>query len=76
MLAFANNGTHLPDSHYDPESQSGHLYFHLEQLAYVVDVLRNEAPVYGVINPETGFVGLQTGQEPIGEHERPAVLRA
>jgi hypothetical protein len=67
QLVFAPNGTDLPPD--SPES----LYYHLDDLANVLDLLRNEAPVYLFYSgSDSGYEnGLRTSSEPVGERANP-----
>ena len=46
-------------------------YYHHHQLAHLLDMLRNEAPVYVYFNNDNGFNNsrLSTTDEPVGEGE-------
>jgi hypothetical protein len=65
QLVFKPNGAALPSD------SSGSLYYHLDDFQNVIDILRNEKPVYW------SFVGtgsgnenaIRTSREPVGEAE-------
>ena len=69
---FHRNPEAMPDA--DSESPSGYVYCHYrsEDFPQVLDLLRNEQPVYvryvgGIWN----IASIQTSLEPIGEGEQP-----
>ena len=71
---FARAGTNAPDAVFS----NGHIYFHAqgEQFEPVVDLLRNEKPVYiswvpftDSSEPNDGNAYFYCGQEPVGEGE-------
>jgi len=69
QLVFMPNGSALPaDKLLGTQPQ---LYYHLEDFANCVDLLRNESPVYLLWNgPGAGNEnGLRTSDEPMGEGE-------
>ncbi len=49
----------------------GRVFFqkHLRDMPLVVDLLRNERPVWAHLNTEREIVVLMTGEEPVGEGE-------
>lgn len=69
-LIFAENGTDLPDSSESSSQgvQSCRIWYHIDQFPAVIDILRNEEPVWVFYNSPT-FVSIATGSEPIGEGE-------
>jgi hypothetical protein len=46
-------------------------YYHHHQLAHLIDMLRNEKPVFVFFNNDNGFANsrISTTQEPVGEGE-------
>jgi hypothetical protein len=66
QLVFMPNGASLPPD------DSKTLYYHLEDFPNVLDLLRNEKPVYlHFLGEGGGFEnGIRTGQEPVGEGEQ------
>jgi hypothetical protein len=74
-LIFKPNGTILPIS-----SNPGGLvtlYYHLEDFQNIIDVLRNEKPVWlsftainSPVGPGTSYGIIHTGNEPVGEGEQ------
>lgn len=55
----------------EPNKVVGHIYVPERQYAWYLDLLRNEGPVYAVVNDERpDFENrLRTGAEPVGEGE-------
>ena len=69
-LIFTENGTDLPDSS-ESDFQSVpwcRIWYHIDQFPAVIDVLRNEEPVWAHYNSPT-YASIATGSEPIGEGE-------
>lgn len=68
QLVFMPNGAVLP-----PDSTSGsqpNLYYHLDDFANTLDLLRNETPMYLLFNPGSGNEnGIKTTPEAVGEGE-------
>jgi len=71
---FAREGANAPDAQFS----DGHIYFHAqgEQYGPVIDLLRNEKPVYIAwesrsddIEQNDGDAYFYCGQEPVGEGE-------
>ena len=70
FMLFMENGTELHDSIEDvvdgvPRCR---LWYHIDQFPAVIDILRNEQPVYVHYSNPT-FAHIFTGSEPIGEGE-------
>ena len=69
QLVFLPNGSSLP-----PDSMTGttvNLYYHLTDFANVIDLLRNEKPMFLLFNGTGGGNenGIKTTPEPVGEGE-------
>jgi len=69
QLIFRPNGAQLP-----PDGMTGaqvNLYYHLDNYAHVIDLLRNEAPVYLHYSGSGGGNenGVKTSAELVGEGE-------
>jgi len=74
-LIFNPSGTILPS----PSNPNGiiTLYYHLEDFQKIIDVLRNEKPIWlsftcisSPLGSGTSYGVLQTGAEPVGEGEQ------
>jgi hypothetical protein len=71
QLIFEPDGSELP-----PDTQAGtqvNLYYHLQDLQNVLDLLRNEKPMYLLYSGSGGGFenGIKTTREPVGEEESP-----
>jgi hypothetical protein len=66
-LLFMKAGRALP-----PNSSANGialLHFPMTHYAAVIDLLRNEAPLFVTLNTDNGIGVLSTGDEPVGEEE-------
>jgi len=63
QLVFKANGTVLP-----PDTK-GSIYYHLDDFQNIIDILRNEKPVFLSWVSPTSENGLRTSPEAIGEGE-------
>ena len=62
-LIFMPDGTQLPSD------TTTKLYYHLQNYSHILDLLRNEKPVYFVGNGPGKENGIRTTAEPVGEGE-------
>ena len=63
QLVFKSNGTVLP-----PDTQTS-IYYHLDDFQNIIDILRNEKPVFlSWVGPNSEN-GIRTSPEAIGEEE-------
>lgn len=51
-------------------SKTYDVFYHHRYLAILIDILRNEKPVYFFFDETTKYAGILSGQEPVGEEER------
>ena len=59
-----------PPNSYLPAKKFATSYLPAEQFSWYLDILRNEKPVYAVLNSDNPITnGLSTGDEPVGEEE-------
>jgi hypothetical protein len=64
-----------PDSAYpapifDADSKKGYLFMPISDIAAFVDILRNEAPIFGHLRTDKPeWMSITTSQEPVGEGE-------
>ncbi len=68
---FVENETaNLPDAQ-EIAANYYAFYYHHHQLTHLIDMLRNEKPIYVTFNNESGFANsrISTSDEPIGEGE-------
>lgn len=65
QLVFKPNGATLP------VDTAGALYYHLDDLPMILDLLRNEKPMYLLFSGSGGGFenGIKTTAEPVGEEE-------
>jgi hypothetical protein len=70
QLMFFPNGTLLQPDLQSPNGQV-ELHYHLDDFSSVIDILRNEKPVFlNFSGAGPGFANfIQTGPEPVGEGE-------
>jgi hypothetical protein len=71
-IHFIADGEDLPDPYFSDYGKSGGMYLHYCQLPHIVDMLRNERPIYGhlyVAHDGNGRLWISTDAEPIGEGE-------
>jgi hypothetical protein len=67
-LVFAADGTELPANKIQDNSVI--LYYPLSRFSQVLDILRNEKPLYLWLNTDNGFGHVGSSIEPVGEEER------
>lgn len=63
-----------PEAELSPATKSGNyysFYYHHHQLQHLIDMLRNEGPIYVDFNDDHGFNNsrISTTREPVGEGE-------
>lgn len=66
---FFEDGKKFPDNHYDKRNKLVYLRYPLSMYQNILDLLRNEKPIYFryTIELKQGFI--RTGKEPVGEGE-------
>lgn len=70
LIIYFLDSRKVPGPYYDVEKKTGGIFLPLKEMAYFVDLLRNEKPIYASLNSERpGVNGLFTGKEPVGEGE-------
>ena len=69
ILWFMPQGSSLPDNRKRPNSSVFDVYYHIDDWDAVIDVLRNETPVYFNYRDTSNAAQLYTGKEPVGEEE-------
>jgi hypothetical protein len=63
----------FPEPIFEPDNKKGYMFLPIADLSGFVDILRNEAPIYGHLRgdrPE--WTSVTTNQEPVGEGESSA----
>jgi hypothetical protein len=69
-ISFVDDSAALPPPQLWPNLSGAKAAFRRSSFPLLVDMLRNEAPVWLVVNDQPpGFVFVQTDQEPTGEGE-------
>ena len=74
MVAFVDDDEELPPPR---EGINGVVYMtlHHKWLSGVIDMLRNEEPVYFLWNRETESASVTTEEEPVGEEEHKGLFK-
>lgn len=69
ILWFLPEGTSLPDNRKRSGQDVFDVYYSMNSWAALLDVLRNEGPLYFNFSDTSNAAQIYTGQEPIGEGE-------
>ena len=69
ILWFHPDGATLPDNRKRTSQNIFDVYYHTSEWAPMLDVLRNETPVYFVFSDTSNSAQVHTGHEPVGEEE-------
>ncbi|MBC2838463.1 hypothetical protein [Robiginitalea sp. SC105] len=69
QLTFYPNGKKLPENHYDKRNKLVYLRYPMSMYANILDILRNEKPIFFRYNAEIKLGFIRTGKEPVGEGE-------
>ena len=69
ILWFLPQGSSLPDNRKRPNQNVFDVYYHMDDWEAVLDVLRNETPVYFSYQDTRNAAQIYTGNEPVGEEE-------
>ena len=69
VLWFHPEDAALPDNRKRAGQDIFDVYYHVSAWAPLIDVLRNESPVYFTYSDTSNAVQIYTGQEPVGEEE-------
>lgn len=69
ILWFLPNASSLPDNSKLTGQDVFYIYYHTSDWEAVLDVLRNETPVYFNYVEENKTAQIYTGDEPVGEEE-------
>lgn len=68
QLIFEPDGSALPED--SIQNDQVNLYYHLENFETIIDILRNEKPVYLLFNGSGSENGIKTIAEQVGEEEK------
>lgn len=66
---FYPDGMSLPENYHDVNSKLVYLRYHVSMYANIIDILRNEKPIYFSFSDKSKLGYIRTGKEPIGEGE-------
>ena len=69
QASFYPDKTNLPDNYYDVNSNLVYLRYSMSMYSYVLDILRNESPIYYSFSQTSKLGYIRTGKEPVGEGE-------
>lgn len=69
ILWFLPSGSSLPDNRMRPNQNVFDIYYSVDDWEAVLDVLRNETPVYFNYQDTSNAAQIYTGNEPVGEEE-------
>lgn len=70
FIHFYNPGDTIPDNSCNSNQTTGRIHTRAEEYIWYIDILRNEKPVYALINSDNPRLNrIQTSAEPIGEEE-------
>jgi len=72
QASFYPDSKSLPENYHDVNSKLVYLRYPMSMYANVIDILRNEKPVYFSFSEKTNLGYIRTGKEPIGEGENDA----
>lgn len=69
-IYFLTPDSYFPTPTYDDERDTGYMYMPIDDLPKVVDLLRNEKPIYAhARGDKPEWSGITTSAEPVGEGE-------
>lgn len=69
ILWFLAEENSLPDNRIRANQNVFDVYYHLGAWDAIIDILRNESPVYFNFNETSKAAQIYTGNEPVGEEE-------
>lgn len=69
QMTFYPDGKSIPPNHYDKRNKLVYLRYPMSMYANVIDILRNEKPIFFRYNIALNQGFLRTGKEPVGEGE-------
>jgi hypothetical protein len=69
LLWFYPEDASLPENRKRPGQNILEVHYHMSSWAAILDVLRNESPVYFNFSDSSNAAQIYTGREPIGEEE-------
>lgn len=71
MLYFMPDAVALPTNYTERKEKDKlyHVYYHEKDMWLILDMLRNERPVFFFFNEANNVAGVRSGSEPVGETE-------
>ena len=69
QLSFYPDKKNLPENYYDMNSSLVYLRYSMSMYSKILDILRNEKPIYFSFSETSKLGYLRTGKEPVGEGE-------
>jgi hypothetical protein len=69
QLNFYSEKRTLPVNYHDEKFGLVYLRYPISMYANILDILRNEKPIYFSYSPKTNLGFIRTGKEPVGEGE-------
>jgi hypothetical protein len=72
QLNFYPDNASLPENHYDKRNKLVYLRYPLSMYPNIIDILRNEKPIYFSYSQNLNMGFIRTGKEPIGEGDSDA----
>ncbi len=67
QMNFYPDNKNIPENHYDKRNKLVYLRYPMSMYPNVIDLLRNEKPIYFSYSVSLKMGHLRTGKEPIGE---------
>jgi len=72
QINFYPDSKNLPENYYDVKSNLVYLRYRLAMYPKVIDLLRNEKPIYFSYSEKSNVGYVRTGKEPVGEGDEDA----
>ena len=69
QVSFYPDKKGIPENYYDTNSNLVYLRFSMSMYSNILDILRNEKPIYFNFSEKTKLGYVRTGKEPVGEGE-------
>ncbi len=66
---FYPDGKNIPKNYYDVNSKLIYLRYPMSMYGHILDILRNEKPIYFSYSDTSKLGFIRTGKEPVGEGE-------
>ncbi len=72
QLSFYRDSKNPPENYYDVNSKLVYLRYRLSMYPNIIDLLRNEKPIYFSYSQKSKLGYVRTGKEPVGEGDNDA----